>query len=194
MAKLTPRQRSNIAALWKTGEYSIQKLAKKYKVANATIHKIVKGITKGQNAQAVEILTEAERLKVNRKVIEKVNKTEHIISNMELHAAQQVAKRRAKLEKMANIVEDVGMDAIVKAVEKSRKELDQDLSAGDVVNHTRVVKTAVETARMITKPAGDGPSVVVNNQVGASATATANRIEVVFVEDDDDDDDDDDAD
>lgn len=40
--KLSPKQKKNIIALYATGEYTLEALAKKYKVARNTIHKVIK--------------------------------------------------------------------------------------------------------------------------------------------------------
>lgn len=62
MAKISDRQKSNILAKWKTGEYSKVQLAKTYRVTEGAIRKIV-GNQEPTNKGIVEVQAELEILK-----------------------------------------------------------------------------------------------------------------------------------
>jgi hypothetical protein len=156
---LSKAKKDRIIADWKTGAYSQNALSKKHKVGVATVHRLTKGIPKGQNAHivgAAEVLEEAKRKE----------------NGIEVQAALQVAKQRTERERLADMIYDGALKGTAKAVVKSAQALDRNLKAADIANHTRAIKTAVETAKLVTREE-DAPQVVVNNQVAASATAGA---------------------
>ena len=62
MAKLSDRQKNNIIAKWKTGQYTKIALAKTYKVDEKTIRKITENI-EPKNADFVEATLMLEKAK-----------------------------------------------------------------------------------------------------------------------------------
>ena len=85
MAKLSDRQKKNIIALYKTGEYNKTQLAKKYKVDEKTIRNITEN-AEPSNADIVEagvnyeVLKKSVKSPTEIKAIEKVvdDKTKHL--------------------------------------------------------------------------------------------------------------------
>lgn len=77
MAKLTERQKNNIVAKWKTGQYTLREIANLYKVDHKTIHRIVEDVPK-ENADIIEAQTQLEILKKSTKTpqeIAEINKS-----------------------------------------------------------------------------------------------------------------------
>lgn len=77
MAKLTERQKNNIVAKWKTGQYTLREIASLYKVDHKTIHRIVEDVPK-ENADIIEAQTQLEILKKSTKTpqeIAEINKS-----------------------------------------------------------------------------------------------------------------------
>ena len=77
MAKLTERQKNNIVAKWKTGQYTLRDIANLYKVDHKTIHRIVEDVPK-ENADIIEAQTQLEILKKSTKTpqeIAEINKS-----------------------------------------------------------------------------------------------------------------------
>jgi len=88
---LTDRKKNLIVADWKTGAFSMTKLAKKHKVSTNTVKRICTGITH-DTAPLVEALHEVEILKNSTK------------SAQEVKSAQNIVKMRLKTEEITNLL------------------------------------------------------------------------------------------
>ena len=78
MAKLTERQKKNIIARFKTGEYSKRELAKQYKVNEKTIRVITEGETH-TNAHIVEVGAIYEAAKKSAKSPQEIKAIENAV-------------------------------------------------------------------------------------------------------------------
>lgn len=111
MAKLTDRQKNNIVAKWKTGQYTKTQLAKSYKVDEKTIRKITDGIEQ-ENADIVEAAVLIERVKKSEK------------SPIETAAINQAVKYRLEKEYTEDNNKIKVYDVTTKALDKIHSLLD----------------------------------------------------------------------
>jgi transposase-like protein len=137
MAKLTDRQKQNIIALYKTGQYTKRGLAKKYKVAETSIRRIVADITP-TNSHIVEKGVELEKEKSR-------------ISVAEQRAVETAVKEKTAQERMRDVVLDNSLKISVHTTTASMKKLQENsaskkkMEASELIEHQRLAKLAKET-------------------------------------------------
>ncbi len=127
MAKLTIRQKENIKALYDTGNYSKNGLAKKYKVDEKTVRRIV-GKEPPKHKGLVD---EALDIEVRKK-------TE--LKPSELRAVESVIKERLKVDEISNLLLDKMKSHIVNG--KAQKVVTE--SIGDGGSCAAVVEYALQ--------------------------------------------------
>lgn len=137
MAKLTSRQKDNIIAKWATGQYTKSELARKYKVTETTLRRVV-GDTPQKHVQLVEKAVEVEVQKSRLKVEEK-------------NAIDIAVKEKTAQERMRDIVMDNTLKISVHTTTASAKKLQDNSKAKDkmepseLIDHQRLAKLAKET-------------------------------------------------
>ena len=134
MAKLTDRQKSNIRAKFKTGQYTKTQLAKSYKVDDKTIRNIVKGI-EPENADIVEAQLIVEKAKKSGK------------SPAEITAIDQAVKYRLETEfnednnkvKVFNATSKI-LDGVVALLDKGKAQKVVTEGIGDGMSRADVIE------------------------------------------------------
>jgi predicted DNA-binding protein YlxM (UPF0122 family) len=175
MAKLTDRQKNNIIAKWKTGQYTLRDIADLYKVDHKTIHRIVENIPK-ENADIIEAQTQLEIFKKSTKSPQEIAEINKSVETR-LKAISDSDNLKLKIyETQMGVV-----DLIAKAVKKAKKQVpikvkqydsdgrvngetveivEMELESSDLKNYAESVDKASLTFRVNERHA---PKVEVNN-------------------------------
>jgi len=123
MAKLTSRQKENIKALYNTGNYSKNGLAKKYKVDEKTIRVIV-GKEPPKHRELVEDMVKIEVRK----------KTE--LKPSEVRAVDHVVKERLKVDEISNLL----LDKMKEHIKKGKAQKVVVTGAGAGISNPEIVE------------------------------------------------------
>ena len=179
MAKITDRQKNNIIAKWKTGQYTKTSLAKLYKVDEKTIRNITDAIDT-ENSDIVEACL----------MIEKVKKSD--LSPIEVTEVNRAVEYRLKKEfsednkrvkvydlsyKLIDVVEDLLKNKKVK--EKINVGIgvqefqERDLNTSDVKNISDTISQIGKTLSVV-----DNKETVINN-ANVQSNDTAMQINII---------------
>lgn len=184
MAKLTDRQKSNIRAKWKTGEYTKLHLAKVYKVDEKTIRNITDGV-EPENAHIVEAAVLVEKAKksekspietaaINKAVNDRLAK-EHYEDKNTLRIYELTDKVLDKVENMLDSgkrLEKVGAGAGIQQL------IPVDLGSSDYKNAIDTIDKAAVIKRVADRhaPKGDTNVNVQTNQIQTYGDAVADAL------------------
>ncbi len=116
MAKLSERQKDNIRALFNTGNYSKNKIAKKYKVDEKTVRRIIGS----QQPKHKDLVEEAVKIEVRKQA--------ELLPN-ERRAVEAVVKEKTSQERMKEIVLDNVLKVSVHTTTASAKLLQDNASS-----------------------------------------------------------------
>ena len=117
MAKLTERQKNNIVAKWKTGQYTLRDIANLYKVDHKTIHRIVEDVPK-ENADIIEAQTQLEILKKSTKTPQEIAEINKSVESR-LKAINDSDSLRLKIYE----TQISAVDLIAKVLNKAKKQV-----------------------------------------------------------------------
>jgi len=126
---LSTRKKNMIVADWKTGAYSQNALAKKYKISTSTANKILKNIPQS-NIDIVEVCETSERMK------------KRIKTNSEIKAVENVVKNRLK-------VHDITKNLLKKTnafIKKGKVQRVTTANTGDGVIEANIVETDLQSS------------------------------------------------
>jgi len=177
MAKITDRQKSNIIAKWKTGQYTKTSLAKLYKVDEKTIRNITDGIDTS-NSDIVEaslIIEKAKKSDLSPNEIVEVNRAVEYRLKKEFSEDNKRVKVYDLAYKLVDVVEDILKTKKVK--EKINVGIgvqefqERDLNTSDVKNISDTISQIGKTLSVV-----DNKETVINN-----ANVQENKnLEIVF--------------
>lgn len=134
MAKLSSQQKKNIQAKWDTGNYSKTELAKKYKISEGAVRKIV-GIEEPKNADIVKVQTELELFK-------KCEKSTNEISAIN-HAVKENLKEHMNKDKLRDNVFETGLEIVkgIKAlIKKGKAQKPTTANTGDGIIESNIIE------------------------------------------------------
>lgn len=117
MARLTERQKNNIVAKWKTGQYTLREIANLYKVDHKTIHRIVEDVPK-ENADIIEAQTQLEILKKSTKTPQEIAEINKSVESR-LKAINDSDSLKLKIYE----TQISAVDLIVKLLNKQKKQV-----------------------------------------------------------------------
>jgi len=120
---LSTRKKNIIIADWKTGSFTKKELEKKHKISFKTLNKLVSGILP-TNAEAVDVLCEAEMVKKSIK------------NPVELKAVENVVKNRIMVDDITCII----ANGVKELANKKKAQKVVTVGLGDGVTRTEIVE------------------------------------------------------
>jgi len=188
MAKLTERQKSNIVAKYKTGQYTKAELAKSYKVDEKTIRNITKDV-EPENAHIVEAQLIIEREKKSGKSPAEVREIDNAVKyrlEQEFNDDNNRVKVYDVTSKILDQVAKIMNNGTVQRIEKDfkdgatlRKVVDHPLTPRDLKESMEAVDKASVTLNVNQRHA---PKTEIKNTNGLMANFEVPEIEGYDVE------------
>lgn len=170
MAKLSLRQKENIKALYHTGNYSKNQIAKKYKVDEKTVRRVI-GSEQPKHGDLVE---EAVKIEVRKKAE---------LLPSEARAVDKVVKERTAIERMRDTIVDTAhkiavhtTTASVRQLQKNSQSKNPTMDASELLTHNKVASEALKIAT----PKEEKPAVENHLNVAQLMSTEETNVEVTI--------------